>query len=199
MKTRIINLKKLTVCASVIVLGGLSVFAQVSFVPGYKGSAGLGYFWSGGGDDSYSYAANAVQFETSHGYEFTPHFYLGAGFGIHMFQEHESRFATRDATTEIPFFANTRLTVGNGNLKWYADLRAGLYLTEECSKYLSGTIGCRIPKDYGRALTVSFGMENAGMTFQELKHTSIAGKIYATGSNTLQDLLGFSFKIGYEF
>ncbi|MCQ2058081.1 MAG: hypothetical protein MJY75_07755 [Bacteroidaceae bacterium] len=79
-----------------------------------------------------------MEFETSHGYEFTPHFYLGAGLGIHMFQEHESTFAVRKSSAELPFFANTRLTVGKG-------------------------------------------------------------KLYAIGSNTLQDLLGFSFKIGYEF
>ncbi|MDE5880091.1 MAG: hypothetical protein K2H60_00030 [Muribaculaceae bacterium] len=99
------------------------------------GSFGKCDYWN---DEKWTYDKDNLLFlgiATSHGYQFNPHFYLGAGLML------ACAFPTGDMT--IPIFADARYDAHFGRFTPFIDIRGGLYFDggSECDLYLSPTIG----------------------------------------------------------
>ncbi len=111
---------------------------------GYRGFMDLGYtIGTGGWVDT-----NRLEFATSHGYQFNPYFYLGAGAGVHYYHQAD--------LVEIPIFADFRVDILNHRITPYIDFRIGYTVYEEAGFYAAPTGGCRINMA-GIALNIGIG------------------------------------------
>lgn len=147
-------------------------------LPGYKGFVDLGYSVGTG-----NYRVNRLEFTTSHGYQFSPYFYMGAGAGVSYY--HEPEFVS------FPLFANPRLTIptDQGFLP-FVDLKIGYTVGEDIKGfYLSPSLGTRIALNnkLNNALNIS-----VGYTLQSVKFDYYNESFH-------ENFGAITFKLGYEF
>ena len=93
--------------------------AQTFYGSRYKGYFDLNI---GPGNDGVYKGTNALSFGllNSHGYQFSPYIYVGAGFGIDY--HHTENF---DNAISIPVFSNIRFNFQDSNTSPYLDLKVG--------------------------------------------------------------------------
>ena len=176
---------------------------------GYHGFADVGY------DYCISDLAPAtISVTTSHGYQFSPFVFLGAGIGFDFTGSAEYSgeikditgypYEKRDATVDIPLFFNGRFNFTKTKAVPFIDLRAGAYVNNEGGYYINAMLGCRISLSDNSGLSFSVGVKGRKITAQSLNFTS-GNKYngYKTSYYYEDDqnypLENISFKIGYDF
>ena len=93
-----------------------------SDISGYRGFADIGYT-AGIGD--VTHRIDRAEFVTSHGYQFNPHLFLGAGAGIHYYFDNPGH---RTETLMVPCFADFRWTMLNRRASPLLGVKAGYSL-----------------------------------------------------------------------
>ena len=95
---------------------------------------------------------------TTHGFQFSPHFFLGAGVAW-------ERITARDGLRnfESPLFVQGRTDWTFGHVPLYGDLRIGGVMFGDYRLYLSPTVGYRLA--LGQRINLNVGI---GMTFRGL-------------------------------
>lgn len=95
---------------------------------------------------------------TTHGFQFNPHLFIGAGIWMEC---SESR--SDDRGLSFPVFLQVRTDRTFGKFPLYADLRLGctifgrkMYNNEDSKLYISPTLGYRL--DWGRKVCLNFGI-----------------------------------------
>lgn len=157
--------------------GYFSTKAMIS--AGYKGFVDFGYIF-----DLDNCRADRLELTTSHGYQFNPYFYLGAGVGIDYYTD-ASLFA-------VPIFANIRITPLKRRVTPYIDAKIGYSTIDVEGLYFTPTVGCRI------GLSESAGL-NIGLGYS-LQQSDVLYYYYDYGySSVSKEISGFSLKIGLDF
>ena len=183
---------KKNVVALALMLGlSLAAMAQDRNIKrGYKGFIDFGYTFNVGLDGiahEYSgYDSNKIDWTTSHGYQFNPYLFVGAGFSFDCY--------TAKTWVTVPFFANVRVTPLKGNITPYVDVKGGY----NCIGYMKGgyfasSIGCRF------GLTRKVGL-NVGIGYA--LQQSIANHYQWDPYNNVDDETlnhGLSLKFGFDF
>ena len=137
---------------------------------GYHGFADVGY-----GYCDESLAPTTIDITTSHGYQFSPYIFLGAGIGFDFTGKAEygnvdgHPFQKRDAMVDIPVFFNGRLNFTKTKVVPFLDLKAGSYVNNGSGLYTNFMVGCRFPLSDNSGLSISVGGKIASMTIQNLK------------------------------
>ena len=90
---------------------------------------------------------------TSHGYQFNPHFFLGAGLMVE--RSHPGNYSEFLQGT-FPFFVQARTDRKIGRLPLYADVRIGGVIFGEYRLFISPTVGYRL--NLGRKSNLNFGI-----------------------------------------
>lgn len=130
----------------IILLTALCAFAAQAREPqrGYRGFADfdLYYFrektpWYSNSDYLY------LSVSTSHGYQFNPHLYIGAGF-------------TFGGDNMLPFYVNARTDWKFGKFTPFGDVKLGYNLTGGGGVFFSPSIGYRF--NWGRKLGINLGV-----------------------------------------
>ncbi|MDE6018848.1 MAG: hypothetical protein K2G85_08570 [Muribaculaceae bacterium] len=105
-------------------------------------------------DDYYGGTTTTVSYgiSTSHGYQFNPHFFLGAGLMFERIYPDPHDFLVRD----FPIFIHARTDWKIGELPLYGDLRAGGVIFGEYRIFISPTVGYRL--NLGRKSNLNFGI-----------------------------------------
>lgn len=134
---------------------------------GYKGFVDLGYT-IGTGD----FGVDRIELNTSHGYQFNPYLYVGAGLGINYYSDPE--------LVGMPIFANIRANVLDNKIAPFVDLKIGYTGIDVIGFYLATSVGCRI--GLGKRTAINVGL---GYTLQKLEDSANCG--------------GFALKAGFEF
>ena len=164
---------------------------------GYRGfvewemSYGKTDYWN---DEILAYDKDNLLFlgiTTSHGYQFNPHFYLGAGC---MFS---CASPTGDMT--IPIFADIRYDAKFGKFTPFVDFRGGFYFDggSECDLYMVPTIGYSFQKSKKLNFNVGAGLTIRGNKIIENKVENgqlIALPVISHRINTL-----FTIRFGIDF
>ena len=150
----LIDMKKVIV-ALVLMFGlSLSVFSQdYSVKRGYKGFIDFGYSFNvamdGFADEISGYDSDKLFWSTSHGYQFNPYLFVGAGFSFDCY--------TAKTWVTVPFFANIRVTPIIGKLTPFIDAKVGYngigYMK---GVYFAPSIGCRL--GLTRKVGLNFGV-----------------------------------------
>ncbi|MDE5727520.1 MAG: hypothetical protein K2H94_05275 [Duncaniella sp.] len=130
---------------------------------------------------------------TSHGYQITPVWFVGAGLSV----EHSRNVGEYI----IPVFLQGRADLKLGKLTPFADIKAGYNLTDGGGAYLSPMIGYRF--NWGRKLGINLGLgatlKNIGVQTYEM--TVVPGESFEIKSTGIERRWRgyFSFRLGIDF
>lgn len=145
---------------------------------GYKGFFDMGYVL-----DLSDYDAGRFELTTTHGCQFSPYLYVGAGVGIDYYTD-ASMFA-------VPIFANIRASFVNQNIAPFFDVKIGYSLIDVEGLYFTPSIGCRFATGSKNGVSVSIGyvMQRADVGYYGY---------YSYYSENV-NMSGLSLKIGFDF
>ena len=139
---------------------------------GYKGFIDLGYT-IGVGD----FGIDRLELSTSHGCQFNPYLYVGAGVAANYYFDAE--------VIGMPIFAHVRGNILNNSISPYVDFRIGYSPLEDVQGlYMAPSIGCKI-----KSFNVSLGY-----VMQKAKYYD-----YYYDDEGSENCGGFSLKVGFEF
>lgn len=171
---------------------------------GYHGFADAGYCL-------YLSQLDPATFEvtTSHGYQFNPYIFLGAGTGFNFTGKAKhgnisgNPYLKRDAKVDIPIFFNARANFTQTKFSPFVDARIGSYVNNDGGIYANVAIGGRYAIGDNIGLSLSIGYEVRKVTIQQLNIGSIS-KYYSYPSfyytdRTDESLDGLVFKLGVDF
>ena len=142
---------------------------------GYRGFFDVGYTC---GTSSWV-GTDRLEFNTTHGVQFSPYFFFGIGMGVHRF--YDSGF------TEIPVFWDFRADIVNYKISPFVDFKVGYTVYDRQGLYLAPTVGCR----FGVAGRVGLNI-GIGYTVQKCHYDD---RIPLSKEN----LGGFHVKLGVDF
>ncbi len=156
---------------------------------------------------SSSTKVNWTEINTIHGYQATPNLFVGAGVGFHFVPEFKDGDIggkphwKRDASMEIPLFADFRWTILNKRITPFIDLRLGHDLTNGSGMYQCLNVGCRFALKNKHAINAMIALDSHKLKFQEI-YSVKTGKydydwIYRDVTDESQQ--GLVLKVGYEF
>ena len=141
---------------------------------GYKGFIDLGYT-IGVGD----WGIDRLELSTSHGCQFNPYLYVGAGVAANYYFDAEA--------FGMPIFAHVRGNILNNSISPYVDFRIGYSpLGDVKGLYMAPSIGCKI-----KSFNVSLGY-----VMQKVKYYY---EDYYYDYEGSENCGGFSLKVGFEF
>ena len=166
------------------VLNSESRFVETkSYNPRTRGYRG--WVETGGAMGLGEYGSGIFSFSTSHGYQFNPYFFLGAGIGVDYHFDWETVF--------MPIFANARGYFINGKISPFVDAKIGYAPIDGYGVYFSPSIGVSIGVSKKCAVNISIGYN---MQQSEAYYFGYQGY-----SGYYEDILihGLSFKAGFEF
>ena len=131
--------------------------------------------------------------QTSHGYQFNPWLFAGAGIGVEYCQKFDSYI--------IPAFVQGRVDLRLGKLTPFGDVRVGYNLSEGGGAYFSPHIGYRF--NWGRKVGINVG---AGLTLQGYTAAVYDVRLSPEGYWTMNYIgdskecnVYFSFRLGLDF
>ncbi len=192
-------MKKYLLSAVLLACGVLASNAQNVASNCYRGFVDVGYSF-GLGD----YDFGRVEINTSHGYQISPYFFVGAGLGLHFMSSYETPdiyipLDVRDSQVDVPVFANARVNFTKKKVTPFVDVKAGTFVTNNGGLYLNIAVGCRIATNSRNAINVSVGYAFEKLEFQTFKKfTSTYSLDYTRYANKL-DTESIGVKVGYEF
>lgn len=142
-----------------VLLACLAVSGSVAAadpVRGYRGFVEWCNDLGAGSDAGYDGVFYYSGVSTTHGYQLSPQFYLGAGLEVEYFRRHDR--------VVVPLFVEARTDHRFGRFTPYASLRAGYDLSDEGDLYLSPTVGYRfgIKGKWGLNIGVGLTLERMG-------------------------------------
>lgn len=178
------------------------VFANAQNVSSgcYRGFTDVGYT-VGIGD----YDFGRFEVNTSHGYQITPFFYIGAGAGLHFMSSYKTKSSgdipldVRKSKVDIPIFANGRVNFTKGKFAPFIDIKGGTYVTNNGGLYANASVGCRIATNSKQAINILVGYTSEKLEFQTFNKFNSSHDMSYTRKATSYDTEGISLKIGYEF
>lgn len=165
----------------------------------YRGYVDAGYS-VGIGD----YDLGRFEINTSHGYQFNPYLFIGAGTGLHFMSSYETKgmeipLDVRDSKVDIPIFANVRCNFLKKKVSPFVDVKGGTYVTNGGSLYVNASAGCRISINEKQAVSISVGYAAEKLQFETFsRFTSYTSLDYTRNSNLL-DTEAVTLKLGFEF
>lgn len=148
-------MKKVIVALTLILGLSFGTFAQdYGIKRGYKGFIDFGYTvnvgMTGLAKDISGYDSNKINWVTSHGYQFNPYLFVGAGVSFDCY--------TAKTWVTVPIFANVRVSPLIGNITPFIDVKVG-YNSIGYMKgvYFAPSIGCRFGLTRKVGLNVGIG------------------------------------------
>lgn len=126
----------------------------------------------------------SIGFATTHGYQFNPHIFVGAGIGVDYNYDKEKYY--------VPVYGNFRWNIITRRATPFIELRSGYGFGDIEGVYESAAIGCDV------AITERFGIYAAlGYTYQNAE--SPYKKSYYSRYSSKIDFSSVSFKVGIHF
>ncbi len=150
-----------------------------------------GWIETGGAVGLGDYGDGVFAFSTSHGYQFNPYFFLGAGIGVDYHFDWETVF--------MPIYANARCYFLNNKISPFFDAKIGYSPIDGSGLYFSPSLGVSVGVSKKCALNLLIGY-NLQQTKMESYYGYYYGGYYFSSSSESKELLhGISFKLGFEF
>src|SRR5574344_2475811 len=193
-------MKKLFLLVMLICLACMVSNAQNASGNCYRGFIDIGYDVGNGDYDFGRFVIN-----TTHGYQFNPYIFLGAGAGFHFMSTYETKGSSdipldiRESKVDIPVFANGRVNFTKGKFSPLIDIKGGTYVTNNGGRYANASVGCRISTNSKQAINISVGYTSEKLEFQTFNKFNSSHDMSYTRKATNYDTEGVSPKIGYEF
>lgn len=165
----------------------------------YRGFVDAGYS-IGVGD----YDFGRFEVNTSHGYQFNPYLFLGAGMGFHFMSSYKTSgmdipLDVRDSQVDIPVFANIRCNFSKKKVAPFVDVKGGTFVTNNGGLYVNASVGCRVTINEKQAVNVSVGYASEKLEFETFDRFTSHSSMDYTRSKTKYDTEAVTLKVGFEF
>ena len=165
----------------------------------YRGYIDAGYS-IGVGD----YEFGRFEVNTSHGYQFNPYFFLGAGAGLHFMSSYETKdmdipLDVRDSQVDIPVFANIRCNFSKKMVSPFVDVKGGTYVTNNGGLYVNASAGCRFAINEKQAVSLAVGYASEKLEFETFDRFTSNTSMNYTRSPRKLDTEAITLKLGFEF
>ncbi len=154
----------------------------------------------------------AIPVTTTHGYQFNPYLFLGAGVGFYFTSSSEwgevgdMPYNKRKAKTDIPVFFNIRTNFTKTRFSPFFDGKVGVCVNNGGGIYINPSIGCRYAINDMLGLSFSVGYEMRKVDYLQLATYTLSSSKYGylktSYSYTNEDgrsLDGLTFKLGFDF
>jgi hypothetical protein len=192
-------MKKLFILAVLFSSACVTINAQNISSNCYRGFVDAGYA-IGQGD----YDFGRIEVNTSHGYQFNPHIFLGAGVGFHFASSYKTSdediaLDIRDSKVDVPVFADVRYNVLKKKVSPYIDLKGGTYVNNNGGLYVNLSAGCRIATNAKQAVNISVGYASEKLEFETFEDFINYSSLKYTRKATKYDTESIVLKVGYEF
>lgn len=186
----------IAVCASIMTVNAQNLDLNYK---GYRGFADVGY--SIGTSD---YDFGRVTISTSHGYQFNPYIFLGAGVGLQFSSSYKTKdmdiaLDERESKVDIPIFANIHSTFLKKKFSPFADLRAGCYVNNGGGLYFNLAVGCRMATVGKQGAYISLGYSAEKLEFETFDRFINYTSLNYTREPRKLDTYSINIKLGYEF
>lgn len=192
-------MKKTLVIAAIAAMLTAGAQAQNTSSNCYRGFVDAGYS-IGVGD----YEFGRFEVNTSHGYQFNPYLFLGAGTGFHFMSSYETKgmdipLDTRDSKVDIPLFANVRCNFTKSKIAPFVDVKGGSYVTNGSGLYVNASVGCRISINEKQAVNLSVGYASEKLEFETFSRFTSTTSLDYTRKPSKRDTQAVTLKVGFEF
>lgn len=154
----------------------------------YRGSAELGYSI---GAIHYP-KINRFEINTSHGYQFNPYLYLGAGAGLHFYSTFDGALYSRSKKVDVPLFGHIKANFTKTRVSPYAEVKLGYHITVNSGLYAFAGLGCRFATVKKQGVNLSLGYSCSVSKFSSY----IGTKYYGSSSAYCEAI---SIKLAYDF
>ncbi len=172
---------------------------------GYRGNVEAGYchYIS-------QFSPSTIEVTTSHGYQFNPYIFLGAGVGFDYTNSGTwgdvsgKPYNKRDSKVDIPLFFNAKASFTKTKVIPFVDGKIGAYVNNDGNIYATLAIGARYTINNNMGIYLTAGYEVRKVTIQQLhyiagdKYNGYKGEFYYT-DRTGEPVDGFVFKLGIDF
>ena len=188
---------------SFILAGMMAIVLNCSAQSGsngyYRGFIDAGYS-IGVGD----YEFGRFEVNTSHGCQFNPYLFLGAGVGLHFMSSYETKgmsipLDVRDSQVDIPVFANIRCNFSKKKVSPFVDLKGGTYVTNNGGLYVNASTGLRFAINEKQAVNIAIGYASEKLEFDTLDRFSSYTSMNYTRRPSKCDTEAITLKVGLEF
>lgn len=141
----------------------------------YKGFLDLGYVF-----DLCNYNASRLEITTSHGCQFSPYVFVGAGVGIDYYADADF--------IGVPIFAHLKANFFSRKITPYFDAKIGHSIGDVHGIYFTPSIGCRIGINEKSGINIGIGYSMQKATIN-----------YEFFGDIERNISGLSLKIGFDF
>lgn len=168
-------------------------------ISGYRGFVDFGYT-AGVGDMN----IGRVELTTSHGFQFNPYLFVGAGTGIHCYfkaNERKLELSEKECLPVIPFFVDLRGSFLKGSIVPFIGIKLGYScaLVSASNEYDFSGLGLYIAPSAGVKFAItSQAMLNLSLGYS-VQNTTIGEYSYRDYDETTINMGGVSIKMGVEF
>ncbi|RHO54024.1 hypothetical protein DW107_10825 [Tannerella sp. AM09-19] len=159
-------------------------FKQYNNNPTYDKTGYKGFIDFGGVIGIGNRGDGAIAVSTTHGYQFNPYFFFGAGIGIEYHMNWETFF--------IPVFADIKTYFLNKNISPFLGLKAGYSVYDGKGCYINPHIGVTLSSSprFGMNLTIGYNMQKAKINDRPKNIKNYKDNMAING---------ISIKLGFEF
>ena len=192
-------MKKLFLFAMLICSACLVTNAQNISGNCYRGFIDAGYD-VGIGD----YEFGRFVINTTHGYQFNPYIFLGAGTGFHFMSEYKTKdldiaLDTRESKVDIPVFANAHVNFTKRKVAPFVDGKAGTFVTNNGGMFWNISAGCRIATNEKQAVNISIGYAAEKLEFESFDRFNSSHDMSYTRKARVLNAECVTLRVGYEF
>lgn len=165
----------------------------------YRGFVDAGYDVGIGDYDFGRFVIN-----TTHGYQFNPYIFLGAGTGLHFMSKYETKnmdipLDIRESKVDIPVYANTHVNFTKGKIAPFVDGKAGTFVTNNGGIFLNISAGCRIASNEKQAVSIAIGYASEKLEFETFNKFNSSHDMSYTRKSRALDTECITLRVWYEF
>ncbi len=165
----------------------------------YRGFVDAGYD-VGIGD----YEFGRFVINTTHGYQFNPYIFLGAGTGFHFMSEYKTKdmdiaLDTRESKVDVPVFANVHVNFTKSKVAPFVDGKAGTFVTNNGGMFWNISAGCRIATNEKQAINISIGYVAEKLEFESFDRFNSSHDMSYTRKARVLNAECVTLRVGYEF
>lgn len=147
---------------------------------GYRGYAEVG----GSVDMDLVNTFGILDLATSHGYQFSPHFFLGVGVGVQVYSSME--------VVQVPVFGEMRFHLLKKWVSPFASLRAGYSVSENKGAYFNPMVGVRFGFKKHFGLNVGVGYTCQKNAYMDDAYMGVVEGVYG-------DINAVTLRVGFDF
>ncbi len=175
---------KKIILVTILILGCSTYASAQRNIKGYRASFSTGAT-AGIGD----YGDDAIELSTSHGYQFNPYIFLGAGVAVSYHKDWETVF--------VPVFVDFKVNFINQKVTPFFGLKTGYSAYDATGAYVNPSMG--VSFGIGRKASLDLSIGYTLQVMDDMETISSYGYYRYYSDYSSENVEGITFRIGFSF